>query len=111
MDPGRGHIHLHLLALSKDRAYLDDFYRAETLNAKADIVNKYAREVLDMTADININEDPKHRALRTSSPFLYKFCNVDDEEEDVRKLAEDCMCHHCNKFCMQDLKRNKPRTC
>ena len=93
--PGRGQIHLQIITLSNDRAYLDNFYMAKTLNAKAAVVDKYAREVLDMTADIDINKDPKHRASRTTLPLLYTFCNIDDEEEDVRKMAEDCMCHHC----------------
>ena len=64
-----------------------------------------------MTADIDINEDPKHRASRTTLPLLRKFCNSNDKEEAVRKLAEECMCHHYNKLCMQDSKRNKLRTC
>ena len=63
-----------------------------------------------MTADIEINEGPKQRPSRTTSSLLYTFFNVDNKEEYVRKLAEDCMCHHCNKFCMRDLKRNKHRT-
>ena len=42
--PGRDHIHLHILGISKDRAYLDNFYIATTMKAKASVVDKYARE-------------------------------------------------------------------
>ena len=52
--PGRGQIHLHMLGISKDRAYLDKFYRATTMKAKASVVDKYNREQLDMTADVDI---------------------------------------------------------
>ena len=81
------------------------------LNAKAAVVDKYTRDVSEMTAVIDINKDPKHRDSRTTLPLLYKFWNLNDKEEDVRKLAEDCTCHHFNKFGMQDSKRNKPMTC
>jgi len=55
--PGRGQIHLHIIALAKDRAYLDDFYRAKTLGEKPIVLEKYAKEHLDMTADVNIGND------------------------------------------------------
>ena len=37
--PGRGGIHLHVVAIAKDRAYLQDFYKATTLEGKAKVVN------------------------------------------------------------------------
>ncbi len=40
--PGRGAIHLHIVAIAKDRAYLQDFYRATTLEDKAEVLNSYA---------------------------------------------------------------------
>jgi hypothetical protein len=54
--PGRGEIHLHILAIAKDMAYLQDFYHVKTAEDKAAVVDKYAREHLDMTADVNIND-------------------------------------------------------
>ena len=32
--PGRGQIHLHMLGIGKDRAYLNDFYKAKTMEDK-----------------------------------------------------------------------------
>ncbi len=50
--PGRGAIHLHFVAIAKDRAYLQDFYRATSLDEKAKVLNEYAIKHLDMTADV-----------------------------------------------------------
>jgi hypothetical protein len=55
--PGRGAIHKHIIGIARDKAYLRDFYRASTNEEKADVLEKYARETLDMTADVNINDD------------------------------------------------------
>jgi hypothetical protein len=48
--PGRGAIHLHFVAIAKDRAYLQDFYKATTLEEKAEVLNNYAIKQLNMTA-------------------------------------------------------------
>ncbi len=40
--PVRGAIHLHIVAIARDRAYLQDFYRATTLEDKAEVLNSYA---------------------------------------------------------------------
>jgi hypothetical protein len=39
--PGRGAIHLHLVAIAKDKAYLQDFYSATSLEEKAEVLNNY----------------------------------------------------------------------
>ncbi len=59
--PGRGAIDLHIVAIAKDMAYLQDFYHAKTAEDKATVVNKYAREHLDMTANVNINDDKQRK--------------------------------------------------
>jgi len=110
--PGRGQIHLHMLGIAKDRAYLDNFYRAKTMEDKAAVVDKYAREHLDMTADVDIkDDDTTYYPPHPESPLSRKFCECTNEARDVRLLAQDCMCHHCNKFCLRDNKKNMPRTC
>jgi hypothetical protein len=40
-----------------------------------------------------------------------RYCECHKEEEDVRQLTEDCMCHQCNKLFLQSNKTNAPRTC
>jgi hypothetical protein len=57
--PGRGAIHLHMICIARDKAYLRAFYQARTSEEKAEVLDKYAQEVLDMTADVNVNDDPQ----------------------------------------------------
>ena len=59
--PGHGAIHLHIVAIANDMAYLQDFFHAKTTEDKAAVVNKYAQEHLDMTADVYINDDKQRR--------------------------------------------------
>lgn len=110
--PGRGQIHLHLVAIAKDRAYLDAFYRAKSMEEKVAVVERYAKNNLDMTADVNIDDsDRNYHPNPSTSPLSKKFCQCTNEREDVRLLAQDCMCHFCNKFCLKQNKNNAPRTC
>ena len=68
--PGREQIHMHMLGIGKDRAYLNDFYKAKTMEDKAAVVDNYAREHLDMTADIDImDNDRKYYPLHPESPL------------------------------------------
>ena len=111
--PGRGAIHLHIVAIAKDMAYLQDFYHAKTVEDKAAVVNNYAREHLDITADVDINDDKERRPEYQHSPLGKRYCESTNEDEDVRQLAEDCMCHQCNKYCLRSGKTNTigPRKC
>ena len=109
--PGRGAIHLHIIGISRDKAYLQEFYQAKTPEEKSDVLDKYAHENLDMTADVSIDDDPKRKPDYESSPLGKRYCECHDQIEDVRRLAEDCMCHQCNNYCLQSKKTNTPRTC
>jgi hypothetical protein len=111
--PGCGVIHLYIVAIAKDMAYLQDFYHAKTAEDKAAVVNKYAREHLDMTADVDINNDKQRKPEYQNSPLGKRCCKSPNQDEDVRQLAEYCMCHQCNKYCLQSAKtsKNGPRTC
>jgi hypothetical protein len=66
-----------------------------------------------MTADVNINNDKQIKPEYENSPLGKRYCESLNQEEDVRQLAEDCMCHQCNKYCLQSPKTNMndPRTC
>ena len=113
--PGRGQIHLHLLAIAKDQAYLKEYFHAKGQYEKDQVISQYARKVLDMTADVEIEDyvDEKYKANRTNSPLLRRYCEIVDKEEDSRCLARDCMMHFCNKFCLKENKNRPeiPREC
>ncbi len=40
--PGRGAMHLHIVAMAKNKAYLQEFYNASLLHQKAKVLNNYA---------------------------------------------------------------------
>ncbi len=70
---------------------------------KAIVVDNYAREKLDMVADIDMKDDKRdYFPMHPESPLSRTFYEVTDEAEDARILCQDCMYHHCNIFCMQD---------
>ena len=62
-SPGRGQIHLHTIAIGKNKVYLEDFYKAQTIEDKAKVIDEYANGKLNMTADIGpFNADPNCKA-------------------------------------------------
>ena len=67
--PGRGAIHLHVVAIAKDRAYLQDFYKATTLEEKASVLNEYAIKHLDMTADAKVSDNADYHPNYSASPL------------------------------------------
>ncbi len=71
--PGRGAIHLHIIGILRDKAYLRDFYRASTNKEKADVLEKYVRETLDMTVDVNINDDHLRKPDYLNSPLGKRY--------------------------------------
>jgi hypothetical protein len=109
--PGRGAIHLHFVAIAKDRAYLQDFYKTKTLEEKAEVLNKYAVNHLDMTADANVIDNLDYCPNYSTSPLATRFCASCNEEKDVTQLAQDCMMHQCNRYCLKSNKIGTPRTC
>ncbi len=109
--PGRGAIHPHVVAIANDKAYLQDFYKATTLEEKARVLNDYAIKHLDMTADTNVNDNRDYLPTYSSSLLARRFCACLDKEKDVTQLAQDCMMHQCNRYCLKSTKPNTPRTC
>ncbi len=66
-----------------------------------------------MTADVDINDDKQRRPEYKNSPLGKKYCKSTDQEEGVQQLAEDYMCHQCNKYYLRLAKTNMngTRTC
>jgi hypothetical protein len=81
--PGHGAIHLHIVAIAKDMAYLQDFHPAKTAEDKAAVVDKYTREHLDMTANVNINNNKQRKPEYKNSPLGNRYCESPNQEEDV----------------------------
>ncbi len=68
-----------MLGIAKDKAYLNDFYKAKTMKDKAIVVDKNAREKLDMVAVIDIKDDDRNYFfIHPESPLSRKFCELTD---------------------------------
>ena len=67
-------------------------------------------EIFGYTADVKVDETINGPDKNTS-PLKRRFCEVINVDEDARQLAEDCMCHVCNNYCLQNTKNNTPRVC
>ncbi len=65
--PGRGDIHLHVVAIAKDRAYLQDFFKASTLEEKAKVFNNHATEKKRLDHRV---QKPRRKTL----PEQYFYC-------------------------------------
>ena len=110
--PGRGQIHLHLLAIGKNKSYLYDFYRAKTEEDKSKIMEKYATEVLGMTSDVDVDETHEtDRSADSISPLKARFCESVSHQEDARMLCQECMVHKCDNYCLGDNVKSEPRQC
>jgi hypothetical protein len=106
--PGRGAIHLHIVAIAKNKAYLQEFYNASSLYKKAEVLNNYASHHLDMTADVKVNNNQDYQPDYLTSPLTRRYSESTDEEEDVQQLAQDCMTHKCNRCCLKSTKAGTP---
>jgi hypothetical protein len=77
--PGRGTIHLHIVAIAKNKAYLQEFYNASSLQQKTEVLNKYAINHLDMTADVKVNDNKDYRPDYLTSPLTRRYSECTDE--------------------------------
>jgi len=113
---GRGQIHLHILGIAKGKAYLTNFYNAKKESEKIQVIEDYAVRVLDMTADVDLDEshtklDDLH--VTTSSPLGRHYSECSNLHEDHIHLVQDSMLHQCNDYCLgpQDKDKKTHRNC
>jgi hypothetical protein len=81
--PCRGAIHLHIGAIAKNNAYLQEFYNASSLHQKAEVLNNYEIHHLDMMADVKVNNNQDYQPDYLTSPLTRRYSECPDEEEDV----------------------------
>ena len=103
--PGRGQIHLHLLAIMKDKAYLHQFYNAKTNKERAAVLELYATETLGMTADIDVKDKPTSDDITSAKQNLANcYHELGHTSRDAENLCQACMMHFCNEYCMANKK-------
>ncbi len=95
----------------KRQSLLTRFFKASTLEEKAKLLNNYATKHLNMTADAKVSDNLDYCPNYSTSPLAKRYSECSDKEEDVRQLAQDCMLHECNRYCLKSTKGGTPRTC
>ena len=118
--PGRGAIHLHLLGIARNKAYLNDFYKAKSEKDKVQVLQEYAEDYLGLTADVAIDSshsrfssEDKASSNTNTSPLGARFCECSDRTIDHIHLSQDAMQHSCNEYCLGSVDKAgvKLRTC
>ncbi len=109
----KGNISLHLLGIANDPNYLNYYFHARNQREKDIVISDYAKNVLHMTADVNVEDNTNHTPSIIRSPLLDRYSEISDKEEDCRLLARDCMMHFCNEMCLRENKDfpENPRKC
>ena len=68
--------------------------------------------VLDMTSDVEVDEEHKTDTSADSvSPLKSRFCESVCHQEDARMLCQECMIHKCDNYCLGDNVQCKRRQC
>lgn len=118
--PGRGAIHLHILGIAKDKAYLESFYDAKSEADKVNVLEDYAITFLGMTADVDtksesdaVKEEKNRYSNTEETPMGKRFADADDILEDHANLAHYAVNHRCTEYCLGDVDKFgiKQRTC
>ncbi len=64
-----------------------------------------------MTADVKVSDNQDHQPNCLTSPLTRRYSECTDDEEDVWQLAQDCMCHECNRYFLRSTKAGTPQKC
>ena len=117
--PGRGMIHIHLLAIANNMEVMRTYYTLRTNKKKQlEYITKYAREELFMTSKHpdgnnkdNISAPEGNAQKEDFLPDLQKSysecCNV---KKDLINLINGCSMHFCNDNCLRHSKQDKKKT-
>ena len=104
-----------MLGIGENRTYLFDYYKAKTVEEKTRVINDYAMTQLGMTADIDIDDDVTKQidtSQSSNTALRIRFSECTDPTNDIKSLAQDCMCHKCNGYCLvQGRNQDQAREC
>jgi hypothetical protein len=101
---GRGMIHAHILAITRDNGLCVEFYKSYVQKKNyveaTKLLSEYARNQLGLTADLPIVDNDDDINL-PSKGLESRFCECKNVVEDLHSLCMDCHIHECNKFCLR----------
>ncbi len=64
-----------------------------------------------MTANAKVSNSIDYCPNYLTSLLAKRYSECSDKEEGVQQLAQDCMLHECNRYCLKSSKTRTPRTC
>jgi hypothetical protein len=102
--PGRGQIHAHLLAISKDQAIYQlchqDLKLINGNQKRAERLADFVQQHYDMTAtvDDNYNEITIEEGRQS---LKMRFMDINDHKLDIQQLSKAVLDHKCSGFCMR----------
>ena len=110
--PGRGQIHAHLLAITKDKTIIKlchlDKQISDTQRDKR--LSEWAEAKLGLTASF----DPAYENIEiepNQSPCSVRFSDINEDpqsqHEDKQRLLKYCQMHKCNGFCLRPDKHKR----
>ena len=105
--PGRGAIHLHILGIARNKAYLNDFYNAKNEKTKIEVLQKYVEEYLGMTANIKLDDhhirfhaDGQQKTTTDMTPLGTRYSECSNPDLDHVHLVQGAMLHSCSEYCL-----------
>ena len=112
--PGRGQIHAHLLAITKDKILKKlchlDLQQTNGKERRDRRLSAYAKEKLGLSATVCDGFDDIE-ITPSESPCTLRFADVSQTKEsisnDQQNLLNFCQVHNCSKFCLQKDKHKK----
>ena len=116
---GRGQIHIHLLAITSDQCQrLSEYYAyrksKDCYEKRTELMAKYGREVLGLSADLPgiVKDKVSFIPISINNDVLEKrFSEVVDDVLDRQQLATAVQMHYCNDFCMKTPRGKKWLVC
>jgi len=106
--PGRGQIHAHLLAISKDQSIYqlchNDMKMEKGEEVRAQRLAQWTQAKFGLTASVSENFDTI-KIADVDSPCQLRFSDIPHDEQslkdDANNLMSFCQCHNCSAFCMR----------
>lgn len=106
--PGRGQIHVHMVAIPYDhdiyRLCHADLQEVNGQEKRAERLAKWAKDTMGMTASVEDGFDLRNQEA-SNSPTSFRLTDLniteDDYLEDKQELLKYCQVHDCSGFCLR----------
>ena len=106
--PGRGQIHVHLLAIAEDQSIYnvchEDLKQDRSGVQRTIRLASWMKETIGLTAEVSSEFDDV-KIEPENAPTAKRFSDIPDNDkaihDDGENLLKFCMCHECSLFCMR----------